>query len=200
MQLTKAFPILIALFFPLHDLMAQEPQAQPENAQNTEQPTTQTGAIAIQINQPYVSKTLGNLTLPFMWEAEEIESQKRIIAIESRSNKPAILTIDFIETPKYLKDDVLAQSIASSVAEALGAQATVTSESIKSECGKSKCPSITIFRSNFKGIEKNVQRRCAVEIVPSSGKTLVFTICAEASQIYDPDLPEILNQVLGGMK
>ena len=177
--------------------LAQEPS--DDTIPANEPVMQQAGPVRIQMSQPYDSKTLGGLILPFMWQAEEIESQKRVIAMESHTNTPAILTIDLLETPKGLEDAKLAQSIASSMAETLATTAEIQPETIKIECGKSKCPSLTIFRSSFKGMEKNVERQCAIEIVPSSGKTLVFAICAVATQTYEPDLPEILNQVFAGM-
>ena len=164
------------------------------------QALAQDSEVTIQINQPYVSKTLGELRLPFMWQTEEIESQKRLIVMETQTVHPALLTIDLIDTPKGIDETLVAQSIAGSIAESLGTTAEVKSEQIKTECGKSKCPSMTVFRSDMTGTEQSIPRRCAIEIIPTNGKSLVFTICAFAAQLYSPDLPEILNQVFAGMK
>ena len=178
--------------------LAQEAQesAPPQEALVMQQ----AGPVKIQIIQPYASKTLGGLTLPFGWQAEEIELQKRVIAMETLTNTPAILTIDLIEPPKGIEDAKLVQAIADSMAETMGTTAEIKPETIKTQCGKSKCPSLTIYRSSFRGIEKNVGRRCAIEVVPTPGKALVFSICAVATQTYEPDLPEILNQVFAEMK
>lgn len=160
----------------------------------------QAGPVKVEFTQPITTKTLGGLDMPFMWQVEEIESQKRVIAMEPHTKTPAILTIDLVETPKGIEDAKLVQSIADSMAETIGATAEIKPETIKTECNKKKCPSLTLYRSSFRGMEKNVARQCAIEIVPTPGKTLVFSICAVATQTYEPDLPEILNNIFAHMK
>lgn len=156
--------------------------------------------IQVQINQPFVSKTLGNLTLPFMWEAQEIEAQKRLVVTETRTHAPAVLTIDLLTLPPGLEESSMAASIVKSAANQLGvsnAQVSKTEET--TECDKKKCPKLTFYRADFTGSENGIDRRCALSLLPAQGKMLIFTICTAPSQVYTPDLPEILNQVFHNM-
>ena len=149
----------------------------------------------IQVNQSFVSKTLGNLTLPFMWQIEENPSQKRVVATEPKTETPAILTIDVVAPPPKVDLAAVSQSIADVIAQALGTTATLNTETVATDCGKSKCPSITVYRTQFSGREGLVSRNCALQIVPSNNKLLVLTICAHGERSYSPDLSEILSEV-----
>lgn len=160
------------------------------------------GNTEIQISQTFPSKSLGTLLLPFGWNAENIDSQKRIIATEPNTPAPAILTIDLIENlPKDMDNSALANHVATAMAESIQSTAEIKAEEINFECdSKKNCPTLTIYRSSFKGIEKNVERQCAIEIIPASQRMIVLTICGVASKNYYPDFPEILDQVFSGMK
>ena len=165
-------------------------------AQDSEQ-----GATEIQISQTYPSKTLGNLMLPFGWNAEAIDSLKRLVATEPNTAAPAILTVDLVDDlPKDIDLAELAQSVASAMAESIGATAEMQAEEIQYDCGQKKCPSLTVYRTSFKGIEKSVQRQCAIEIVPVQGRMIVLTMCGVTSKLYRPEFGEVLNQVFASMK
>ncbi|MBO4350722.1 MAG: hypothetical protein J6A01_07250 [Proteobacteria bacterium] len=156
--------------------------------------------IQVQINQPFVSKTLGNLTLPFMWEPQENEAQNRLVVTETRTHAPAVLTIDLLSLPPMLDESSMAASIIKSAASQLGvSDAKVSKTEEKTECDKKKCPKLTFYNTDFTGTENGIDRRCALSLLPAQGKMLVFTICAAPSQVYTPDLPEILSQVFHGM-
>ena|GEM_PF-3797296 len=171
----------------------------PADSQVT-QPNPTEETIQVQINQPFVSKTLGNLTLPFMWDAQENESQKRLVVTETRTHAPAVLTIDLLTLPKQLDESSMASGIIQSAASQLGvSDAKVSKTEEKTECGNKKCPKLTFYNADFTGSENGIDRRCALSLLPAQGKMLIFTICAAPSQVYSPDLPEILNQVFHNM-
>lgn len=183
--------------------MAQE-AAEPIQAQ--EAPSAQAvkpdaNHAVVQINQPYVSKSFGELTLPFMWEVEVDETTKRLVATETRTEQPARLTMDIIATPKDANGEQIARDMIAAVAETLGTTAQIQVAKEKLNCGKSKkCPELTFVRSSLEGNENGVPRRCALEIVPFSGQVAVLSLCAHAERTYEPELSAIVHQVFTMMK
>ena len=77
----------------------------------------------------------------------------------------------------------------------LGTTAEIKAETLNIDCGKSKCPTMTVYRTQFSGKENLVDRNCALELAPSNKKMIVLSICAHGERTYAPDLAEILNQV-----
>ena len=188
---------LIGFLFTCGTAFAQ-PAEDAQNAANSEPSQT----IQVQINQPFVTKSLGNLTLPFMWDAQEIEGQKRVVVTETRTHAPAVLTIDLLPLPK----DVEVSAIAGGMIQAAAKQLGVTAPEVKKkdevfEDEKKKKQKVTFYQADFKGTENQVERRCALNLLPiqNNSNMLVFTICAAATQTYQPDLPEILSQVFSNM-
>ena len=172
--------------------------AQPVAAADAAQPAAAAAPVNhadIQINQPFVSKSMGSLTLPFMWQATEDAAIKRVVVTETRTETPAILTIDIISIPSKVESDALAQSIADAIAGDLGTTAEIKAETLNIDCGKSKCPTMTVYQTQFSGKEGIVDRCCALELAPSNKKMIVLSICAHGERTYAPDLAEILNQV-----
>ena len=161
-------------------------------------------ATKVLFSQPFAAKKLGNLTLPFGWDVEEAAGGARVVATEARVAAPAVLTVDLLAVPKGVEAGAAIQEIARLLAEKLGAKADVKSRTEKPDCGKAKCPSITVYTAEFAGKEtaggKAVDRRCAIEIIPAGGNLLAFTICTDARQKYDPDLADILHQTLMQME
>lgn len=160
----------------------------------------------IKINQPYSSKNLGQLLLPFMWEVDEDDEHKRLVATEVRTHAPAVLTIDFIDAlPNNVSGEAYAHAIIASVAESLAisdpAQYEITTEEKNQPCEKKKnCPKTSIYRSTLEGSEDGVARRCAIDIVPNGQAILVLTLCAAQAVDYEPKLPEVVDGVLWGMQ
>ena len=157
------------------------------------------GATVIRINQPFSSKSLGDLTLPFMWEASENEERKRLVAVEV-SDVPAVLTIDLLQIESTADGQKVAESVIQALAEVMEATATVARETRPVECGKPPCAPLQIVKGTWNGHEDGVARRCAAELLPSRSALLVLTLCIEASKPYSPDLPQLLDEVLAGMK
>ncbi len=181
---------------------AQQPAAAPDNPQpvvaadaNSQAAAADVNHADILINQPFVSKSMGSLTLPFMWQASEDAAIKRVVVTEPRTETPAVLTIDIISIPPKVESDALAQSIANAIAGDLGTTAEIKAETLNIDCGKSKCPTMTVYRTQFSGKENLVDRNCALELAPSNKKMIVLSICAHGERTYAPDLAEILNQV-----
>lgn len=182
-----------------HAAYAQDvPPTPPANEQHN-QTTADASLSEIQINQPYVSKKLGTLTLPFMWTVAEDEKAKRLTATQSRSDQPAVLTIDLMNVPAGVDAKVAARKVIESLAETLGAKADIQTESLPTDCGKKQCPSLDVFQSVVTGKEGDVERRCAMRLVPNASQLLILTVCAAQSQRYQPDLPDILSEVMAGM-
>lgn len=153
------------------------------------------------INQPYTTKSLGDMTLPFMWEAQEDEARKRLVITESRTTSPAVITVDLVAVPADIPKLDIAREIASSLAESLGTSTTITSQKKTYEnCGKKKCPSVDIYKAVFSGIENGYNRNCALQIVPAGSEFLVLTICTLADKQYSPELPVILDTFFSNMK
>lgn len=178
---------------------AEAPDKTPETAAIQAEQVDANHAV-VQINQPYVSKVFGELTLPFMWEVNVDEKAKRLVATETRTERPARLTIDIITVPKDVSGEQVGRNMISAVAEALGTTAEIKVDKEKIECGKSKCPKLTFIRSTFEGTESGTPRRCALEIVPSSGQVAVLSICTHAERTYEPELNAIVHQIFTMMK
>ena len=195
MRLFKIITLLCMILTPVLS-SAQVPE-QPQEPQ--EKPADSTRQV--QINQPFESKSLGTLTLPFMWDASENEQEQRLVVTETRTHAPAVITIDLISIPQSIDESAIANSIVQSAAKQLNvAKAAVNKTEEKAACDKKKCPKLTFYKADFTGSENGVNRRCALSLLPVQGKMLVFTMCAAASQTYTPDLPEILDQLFKNMQ
>ncbi len=184
------FAGLVSIFLP-----ALAAAQTPDNPPST---PAQDDVTAIQINQPFVSKNLGEFTLPFLWEVQE--QDQRLVVTETRNPRPAVINIDLFKLNKNLDEKNVSDEIIQSVAQNLGTSAQMVQSSEKAKCGKSKCPALHFYRASFAGMEDGVERKCALEILPASGKLLVFSICADAARKYDPDLPDLIHQVFEHMK
>ena len=191
-------PLLAALMICPAAYAQEVPTTPPTNGQQN-QPTADASLSEIQINQPYVSKKLGTLTLPFMWTVVEDDKATRLTATQSRSDQPAVLTIDLMNVPADVDAKLAARKVIESLAEALDAKPDIQTESLPVDCGKKQCPSLDVFQSVVTGKENDVERRCAMRLVPNASQLLVLTVCAAQSQRYQPDLPDILSEVMAGM-
>lgn len=193
MKRLPKFLAIVLTALPATAMAQAEPQPQPAPAAAPE-------IAQILVNQPFASKSLGDLMLPFMWEAKEDEKLKRLVVTETRTDVPAVLTIDLLTTPKTLDNQSVAAEIANAMAESLATKTSVSSDTQTPDCGKSKCPSLTFYKAEMEGSENGIPRKCAIEILPLSGKTLVLTLCAEASRKYSTPFPEVLHQIFTMMK
>lgn len=187
--------------------IAQEPAKEPANAENQPQQAaiiqkdSAPKVTEVLINQPYPTKAFGDMTLPFMWEAQLDELLKRLVITESRTTSPAVMTIDLVAAPADVDKLELARDVTASLAEALGTTAEVTAQKKTFEnCGKKKCPSVDVYKAEITGTENGNDRKCALQIVPINSEMLVFTLCAAADKQYSPELPVILDTVFSNMK
>lgn len=152
----------------------------------------------IKLNQPFESKKLGNMMLPFMWDVVDDAENMRVVATQSRSHAPGVLTVDLITYPEKISGEQASDAMIQGIAEKLGGRAVLTRTEMKASCEPSKgetCGTLLAFQSEINGEEEGVRRRCAMMVVPDKGKAVVLSLCVAASQTYSPDLKEILEQV-----
>ncbi len=87
-----AFVLFFCLFFAPHELSAQDgddPFADPGNTQANDE------SAELKLIQPYQSKSLGQLTLPAIWDIQEDKQSLR--AVEKNHKQPAVIQFFLIE-------------------------------------------------------------------------------------------------------
>ncbi len=182
----KNIPILalLLLIFPA-SAIAQS----PDNTETT-----------IQLNQPYVSKDLGSVTFPFMWNITE--AKNRLVATENSEIDPGVITLDTFKYPQDLKADAVATNILQSVAQTLSAELPTNSIQQQSLCpetpGAKKCKNpIQQFSASISGSENGIPRSCALELYLSQAAHTVIALsfCAPEDKLYTPSKEQTLKDV-----
>lgn len=179
--------VILSFGFFSNDLIAQENDPVVIAQENTLVQETK-----ILFSQPFESQKLGKFTLPFGWEVVENEQEKRVIAIETRALAPAVITVDFLEIGNVIDAKDVMERIAATLGSSLSSSGVPQIDAFKTEGG------VKYYQTELQGTEKSgdkmLERRCALEMIPVRGNMLVFSMCADASRHYSPDLREILHQ------
>lgn len=179
--------VILSFGFFSNDLIAQENDPVVITQENTLVQETK-----ILFSQPFESQKLGKFTLPFGWEVVENEQEKRVIATETRALAPAVITVDFLEIGNDIDAKDVMERIAATLGSSLSSSGVPQIDAFKTEGG------VKYYQTELQGTEKSgdkmIERRCALEMIPVRGNMLVFSMCADASRHYSPDLREILHQ------
>lgn len=161
---------------------------------------------SLELNQPYMSKKLGQITFPFMWNITE--QNNRIVATEPVEDDPAVVTVDFIDYPADLSTDKMSLNILTSLAQTISGpaveQSAVTKEtSCFDEKPSNKCKnSVDSYTATFSGTDQNIERACsaALYFIKASHKLVAYTICASSTKSYNISPVEGLKNMFNSMQ